>query len=167
MTNPVQQTTLETEIRELKRRIADLERVPRYKISALPHFSGGGIIRDFGFISYDSTDFVEMTRMDVPVTAPMLHYDFQTGKGWGTGITSVDWRIRAWDYTTRTWHELLSGSDTVSGTQHTGSVDIFNGTIGEQALNRYMRISLEIKRVGGSGDAAVRMVRSWTLRQRT
>lgn len=163
--DPAHSPYLGNTLRELERRVTSLEQLRQYRPTAVSVLPTNGTPRDQGFWSEDTTTYLDMFRADVYCTAPVLDYDLQTLMSYGTSITSIEWRIEVTDLYDASSTVVASGSDTVTGTQSSGYVDLFD-TIGEQLFNRFIRLDLEIKRTGGSGDAAVRWTRPPLLRPR-
>lgn len=145
----------------LEARIRTLERAPRYfgqSVTAVPL----GAVRDFGYSSIDSTSYTEVFRADVWVTAPTLDYDIQISDAFSTSTpTSIEWRIQVTDEQS-TAAVAASGSGT-GADQFSATVDVTD-FLGAAILYRPLRIDLEIKRTGGSGDVAIRQVRPFILR---
>lgn len=153
--------TLGSEINGLKRRIVQLERLQQYRPTAIPCVEFG-TDRDFGYRSTSSTSYTNVLRGDTICSAPTLQYSFQVADGWGTSITSIDWKLAAYKYSDESWVTLETGSD-VGGTSFSGLIDIFDA-LGEDAFNQFIRIHLDVKRTGGSGDAAIRLLHPFLLR---
>lgn len=159
--DPTLQPDLGAVISALEARIRTLERAPRYYgqvVTAVPL----GAVRDFGFSSIDSTSYTEVFRADAWLTAPVLDYDLQISDAYSTSTpTSIEWRLEVTDeHGTAT----VVASGTGTGTdQFAGTVDLAD-TIGAQLLYRPIRIDIEIKRTGGTGDAAIRQVRPFIIR---
>ena len=162
MKDPALQPTLAGDLRDLERRISALERLRPYRPTALATMITGGAVRDFGYASRDTTTYVDVFRCDAFCTAPILDYDLQLDlTTWGTSITSVEWRLRLQDRF-GTYTVLASDSGT-HGEQFNGYLDLFS-LVGEDIFDQFIRIDLDIKRTGGSGDGAARFTRPMLLR---
>ena len=158
------------EIRALRTEVELLKRAPRWRGAVLP-FVVLGAVRDFGFTSFDVTEFADFFRCDTVITAPIFDYDIQTTDFYATTTpTSVDWQITATPYFDPgggDFSPVVIASGTSAGTtQFSGTVDLLDpAALGPAAMFRFARFDFECKRTGGSGDgAALRLVRPPLLR---
>jgi len=154
--------TLGSDLMALERRITNLERLRQYRPVAVATVITGGAVRDFGFASLNTTSYADVFRADAYCTAPVLDYDLQISDTYGTSITSIEWQIEATIISDGSFTTLASGTGTGTD-QFMGQVDILE-LMGEEVLNKFLRFDIEIKRTGGSGDAAIRPTRPMLLR---
>lgn len=148
-------------IQELEERVRVLERAPRYVGQSVPAVPLGAV-RDFGFSSIDATSYTEVFRSDVWLTAPILDYHIQTSDVWATSApTSIDWQITAYDESNASYFVSAGSSGTPQ--EFFGTRDLTT-IIGPEVLFRPVRIDVEVRRTGGAGDAAIRLVRPLIIR---
>lgn len=150
--------TLVDELTNLRRRVERLERTTKMFPSSLPPYLLGTTL-DWGFTGSDSTIWDTVMRNDAYISASKLNYDVQVSNQWQSSPGSVDWRISI--RSLGVWYELVSGTGTVND-QFSGVVDI-TAVAGVDALYRHSRIDLQIRRVGGAGEVAVRLTRPLVL----
>ena len=141
-----------------------LERRTQFITAVLPFAILGGTPRIAGIHTMDSTTLTDAVVMNVLVTAPILHYQFQVFKSFGVGVTSVNYSVELHDTPGIADTVLLSGSSSVDGDGVTGEVDLFS-TVSQDVFTRLAQIRLQVSYTGGTGEGAgVRMVRPWSLR---
>lgn len=151
---------------DTNRKLNTLARSQQLIPVVIPFAVIGGTPRADGYHSVDSTTYVEMVRSDCYATNRYLNYDLQVTGAYGGAPTSIDWQIVATfpfnpDFPATT--TLATGSG-VSGTQFSGSVDLFT-TVNRLVLSEYLSLRLSVKRTGGSGEAAgIRLVAPMVLR---
>lgn len=149
-------------VRELERRVKALESRLTQTPSSIPAVPLGAV-RDFGFSSLDVTSYTDVFRADVYVSAPFLDADMQVSTAYGSGITTVEWQINAQNLSTGSGFTVVASGGGAHGTQDQVTVDL-RTVLGADVLFKRVRFDVEVKRTGGSGDAAVRLVKPLTLR---
>lgn len=159
-TEPTLSPDVLTDVQRIRQRITDLERSPRYSprvVASVPL----GVRQNSGFETADSTSFVDLFRADVFLTAPILDYDIQLGD-FGTGVTSIEWQISAHFDAQVT---VVASGTGVGTNQFTGKVDMLDASVlGIAARDQLVRIDVEAKRTGGSGQAGLRLLRPLAIR---